>query len=88
MNTQLKEGIERWKAGEFERMLQRYVSQNHDPSAPENQRQLKEHNDGNNMPPHRQSARQMSWHQYARSMGVPVGIVVPVRIRDEVRRAA
>jgi hypothetical protein len=36
MHTQLSEQMQTWKAGEFERHVQRYIAANHDPSAPAN----------------------------------------------------
>jgi hypothetical protein len=85
MNTQLSEGLEVWKAGEFERHVQRYISANHDPSAKENgwpRAQFVEIN-----APLVHGPNTMSWRRFNKAMGVDPQFLHPTALISRVVRA-
>jgi hypothetical protein len=79
MNAQLVEGLKRWKAGEFERHVQRYVDSDHNPDSLENRRRIPEYFSQPTRPPMKDGDEQVvrprakntfSWKYWCSAMGL------------------
>jgi hypothetical protein len=83
MNTQLSEGIKVWKAGEFERHVQRYLAEDHNPASPENCRKLSAELSGPTRAPRTTG---ISFNRFANAIGVRYADVAQIEFPKTLER--